>query len=133
MPEDLSVEIPKGTVILLNNETKILTKSLKLGKQGENLIVQNLSDVTMKDDERLGDNMNALPEVKKFKMPKCKEIKEQFNLDVVDLAYKISSNPDIDSSVRKNANKVLNRILNREIAKYSTQDGKTSDKEQISD
>ena len=87
----------------------------------------------MKDDERLGDNMNALPEVKKFKMPKCKEIKEQFDLDVVDLAYKISSNPDIDSSVRKNANKVLNRILNREIAKYSTQDGKTSDKEQISD
>jgi len=133
MPEHLDVEIPKGTVILLNKRTQILTKSMKLVNEGNNIILKNAKEVSMKDDERLGDMMTNLPECKKIKMPNVKKIKEKLDIDVVDLAYKIASNPDIDSAVRKKANAVLTRILNKEIAKHSDKDDKTTDKEQISE
>jgi len=110
-------EIPKGTVIKIADEIKVLTKGIKLAQKGKDLIVVDFNEITMKDDERLGDMMmNRLPEVtSKIPMPKVKPPKCDVDVEykLLKLAMEVAENNNIADGSRKVAEDYLQQAFKK--------------------
>jgi len=123
-----SVEIPKGTVIKIHDEIKVLTKGIKLAQKGNDLVVVDLTEITMKNDERIGDAMNnGLPEVKNtIPMPKVKSIKNKgLELKYLKLALDVSNAENVNAKTKHEANELL-RAAFKKIQKILIEDDKTN-------
>ena len=121
-------EIPKGTVIKIADEIKVLTKGIKLAQKGKDLIVVDFNEITMKDDERLGDMMmNRLPEVtSKIPMSKVKPPKKNRDLKIeyLKLALETSNLEHVNPKTKHEANELL-RASFKKITKQLIEDDKT--------
>jgi len=122
------VEIPKGTVIKINDEIKVLTKGIKLAQKGNDLVVVDFDEITMKNDERMGDIMtDSLPDITStIPMPKVKKPIKTRGLEVkyLKLALEAASTENIGNNTKHAANNLLTKAFEK-VLEQLIEDDKT--------
>lgn len=125
-----TVEIPKGTVIKINDEIKILTKGIRLAQKGNDLVVVDFDEITMKNDERMGNIMTeSLPDItSNIPMPKVKPIKT-IGLEVkyLKLALEAASTENIGNNTKHAANNLLTKAFEKVLDQLIEDDKKDSE------